>query len=158
MKFLIALVFAVVGFFLVSRIFGRSDKIEQEKVTTRHFKRLVSQLKQSGSDGAFWVVLVPGTRGRDRSNANLQMSIEKGKPGLDWVLNCERNKADSDKVTAWFNERKIVFKSQSMNDMEYLRVEHWEDWPGLARDLLASVYSVDDDTEMELIVEGFDWP
>ena len=127
-------------------------------VTVADFPRLVDRVAKTGKDGAFWVVLVPATARSDGFAANLQVSIERGVVGMDWVLIAQRNIEDRSKFVRLVTARKLRPKELNGNGVRYLRVETSEDLAALCAEVLKTTYGVTDATRMRLIITGFSWP
>jgi hypothetical protein len=127
-------------------------------VTVADLPKLVDRLAKTGKDGAFWVVLVPGTARSDGLAANLQVSIERGVIGMDWVLIAQRNIEDSSRFLALVTVHKLRTKKLSGNNVRYLRVEPSENLAALCAEVLTKMYGVAVMTNMRLIITGFDWP
>jgi hypothetical protein len=125
-------------------------------VTVTDFPRLVDRLAKSGRDSAFWVVLVPDTARGDGLAANLQVSIERGVIGMDWVLIAQRNIEDRQKFVNFVTAQKP--KELSENNVRYLRVETSDDLAALCAQFLKTTYGVTGVTRMRLIITGFSWP
>ena len=126
-------------------------------VTTRDFPGLCNALQQSGSEGSFWVVLVPATAGADGCGANLQYSIEDGVLGADWVLLAERNVEDKDQFLAALQRAGARVTEKERNGVRYLRATGAPDLALAGEDLLHRVYAVNADDDLQLIMTGFEW-
>jgi len=128
-------------------------------VTLPDLPKLVDRLTKTGKDGAFWVVLVPATARSDGSAANLQVSIERGVVGMDWVLLAQRNIEDRANFVSLVKAHGLLATEKSMNDVRYLRAEPPSfDLAALCADVLNTMYRVTDATKMQLVVTGFRWP
>lgn len=125
-------------------------------ITTTNIPDIISQLKRSGGEGHFVVLLfVPFKTGNGEA-VNLQYSIENGVVGLDWVLLSPRNIADQQEIKKFAAGLGFQFEEHEQNDCRYLRVVG----PGigdLGVKIIQDFYKMDPDTTLNLITEGFKW-
>lgn len=141
------------------RVYASKPQLETEGgfVTTKDIPLLVKTLQKEGNEGAFWVILIPGTSKSDDYDANLQFSVDKNAVGMDWVLIAERNKLDKEIFVKVVESHNLTVKKLSGNGVEYLRVEGSENFPMLAEEVLRELYGINSDIEMPLIITGLDW-
>ena len=151
---LLLLVLFCVAVFLYLR---RGGSTAAGFVTTRDFPALCNALQQSGREGSFWVVLVPGTARADGCAANLQYSIEDGVLGADWVLIAERNIEDKDHFLAGLQRAGARVTEKEGNAVRYLRATGAPDLAAAGQELLHRVYDVNLGDDLQLIVTGFEW-
>ena len=126
-------------------------------VTTQDFPELFSALKCSGANGAFFVVLIPGTARNDGFTANLQYSIDGGVVGLDWVLIAKRNIEDQERFQSFIRNSGASVEIKESNGVRFLRVTDSQDIIGLGRDFLIQVYGVKPIDKLQLIITNFKW-
>lgn len=126
-------------------------------VTTQDFPALTSALQASGSSGAFWVVLIPGTARADGYTANLQYSIEDGVFGMDWVLIAERNIEDKERFLEYVRGAGASVQEKTGNGVRYLRATGGFELVRVGQELLERVYGVKPGAKLQLIVAGFKW-
>lgn len=119
---------------------------------------LLHALKSTGTDGSFWVLLVPHTAFGDGLSANLQFSIQNGTLGLDWVLIAKRNIKDKDKFENMIKRSGYEYTKHEMNQVRYLRVTHVANFAKVARSILNKLYGVKPNEYLRLIITGFKWP
>ena len=147
----VALVVLALGFVMRARarFSGHGPSI-----LVRDVPGAIAQLRQNGSEHSFLVFMFdpPGKPGAEA--INLQLSIDKGRLGLDWVLLSSSNVADRAKVDALFRKRGQPGKETEMNGVRFLRVEGG-DLSALACAVLADVYELAPDAKLETVVEGF---
>jgi len=125
--------------------------------TLGDFPELLSALTSTGSNGSFWVALVPNTARDDGNFANLQYSIEGGRVGLDWVLLAKRNIEDKEAFTQFVTAAGATVTESVMNDVHYLRVSDRPELAKLGQDFLQHVYHVAPDDKLRLIITDFSW-
>lgn len=142
---------AVVG--LAAFVLSRFRVGDGPTIHVRDLQRAIAELARQGKNGAFLVVLFgQGSRGGDR--LNLQLSIEKGRLGIDWVLLAELNVADRTKFEGFVRERGFFVREHEMNGVRYLRVEDG-DLPALAQTVLTDLYQLAPGDSLDTVVEGF---
>ena len=127
-------------------------------VTLNDIPLVIEQIVKTGRDGAFAVFLIPDTHGDDGDMANLQISIENNKLGVDWVLLADRNISDKEYFTKIIEKNHLIAKQFTMNEVTYLRVENASDVNKLIKDLLIEMYEVGDSEKLDLIITDFEWP
>jgi hypothetical protein len=157
---IIVIVLLVGVCFLAVRFFStrlKAGDTDGGFVTTRDFAALYSALRSTGSNGSFWVVLIPGTARDDGYTANLQYSIEDGVAGLDWVLLAKRNSEDKEKFVAEARKAGAKVGEKEMNDVRYLRVTDAKDLVGLGQEVLVQLYGVKPTDRLQLIITDFQW-
>ncbi len=159
MKLLI-IIFLVVIAAMGVRAFSSPKTLDTDGglVSLDDISRLVARLEADGQDGSFWVLPIPDTAGKDGYDANLQVSIEDGAIGLDWVLIAERNVNDKAQFLKIAAEHGLEVKSLAGNGVDYLRIEESTNIAELSKYLLQKMYNVNDTTKMQLIITGFNWP
>jgi len=116
------------------------------------------QLKAAHKD-ASWAALAfcsPAEPASRETAVNLQFSVENGAMGLDWVLLAPRNIADKDKIVAFIKERHYTVLERGGNGVRYLRVEDG-DLVQLGVQIVGEFYHLPKDSQMELIIDGFEW-
>jgi hypothetical protein len=126
-------------------------------VSTTDFPALINALQETGTDGSFWVVLVPGTHGADGYAANLQFSIEANELGMDWVLLAESNRHLKYEFLAFCANEGLSVRELQSNGVKYVRATGAKAWPGIGEKLLLRMFGSDRTASMQLIVTGFEW-
>lgn len=125
----------------------------QSSATTADLPLLVRKVRNAERDGAFVVLLVPGTARSDGNFANLQYSRENGIAGLDWVLLAQRNIEDQERVRGIVGSMGGAMTELEMNGVRYLRVTG-VDLAETGERILSEIYGVTAGTRMALIAEG----
>jgi len=120
---------------------------------------LFEKLRATGKDANFvqFCFGAPKTN-LDDNAVNVQFSIEDGKIGFDWVLICEQNIQDKDKFLELAKRlgHKVV-ANEWKNGVKYLRVEDG-DLPKLCEASMRDLYAMPPDANLELVLEGINWP
>ena len=122
-------------------------------LAVRDLRRAIAELVRQGRDGAFLAVLF-GREGRAGEPLALQLSLEHGRLGIDWVLRGDRNLADRARFETFARERGYVAREHELNGVRYLRIEDG-DLPGFAEAVLTDLYRLAPDATLYTVVEGF---
>jgi hypothetical protein len=93
----------------------------------------------------------------DEDALNVQLSVEDGKTGLDWVLLGARNIRDQEKFMTFAQAEGFVPVRKSENGVSFLRVDS-EEAVELAVRVVTEMYQLPPDETLSLYHEGFDWP
>jgi hypothetical protein len=119
----------------------------------------VVEAMSRGSAAVRWAALAFTTpdRATDDDALNIQISIENGKVGFDWVLLGPRNIEDQEKFRTFVRARGIEPVRRTVNGVQYLRVES-ADAADLAASIVTEMYHLPPSEPLGLFHEGFDWP
>jgi len=138
---------------LVALVLSRLRTGDGPTIRLRDLRQAISELHSKGKDASFLVVIPPATaKGEDA--LNLQLSIEKGRLGLDWVLISKVNIADRGRFETFVKGQGLVARLHVMNGVSYLRVEDG-DLAALAEGVLTNLHGLAPDSTLETILEGF---
>ena len=153
---LVLAVFA--AFFLIQRR-AVPDRLETDGgfVGTQDFPALFAALKATGKEGAFWVVLVPGTAKGDGYAANLQFSIEDNELGMDWVLIAQSNLELKENFVRIATAENLKVREVERNGVKYLRATGGRDWPSIGKKFLVHTFGEHRTAKMQLIITDFTW-
>jgi hypothetical protein len=146
-----AIVFAVRG--------QRSSRAAaMPSVTVRDIPGVLGALSATARDGNFAVFLfgADGQAPAETDALNVQLSIEGGRVGIDWVLLAPLNLESRSRFVAFFERKGQTVGAREMNDVKYLRVEGGEP-AALLQEFLSSEFKVAPEQKMDLIAEGFVW-
>jgi hypothetical protein len=136
---------------------GMPRLLKQTEVRIDQLPEL-AQAMARGSASVRYAALIFSAPDRpsDEDALNIQMSIENGKVGFDWVLLGPRNIQDKEKFRTFARAQGIepVFKSE--NGVSYLRVEQ-TDIPRFTASVVTEIYHLPSDEPVGLVYEGFDW-
>jgi len=88
---------------------------------------------------------------------NIQMSIENGKLGFDWVLLAPRNIEDQEKFKAFSRAQGLEPINRSLNGVSYIRVDSM-DVAKFTASVATEIYHHPLNEPLRLIYKGFSWP
>jgi len=95
-------------------------------------------------------------RPSDDDAINIQLSMEGGHPGFDWVLLGRRNIEDKERFVTFAQTAGYKLKKREMRGVHYLRVEDG-DLAKLCNLIITGMYKVPTQSTVDMIVEGFEW-
>ena len=87
---------------------------------------------------------------------NLQVSVEQGRAGFDWVLLAPRNIEDRERFMRFATDAGYQVEAREMNRVTYLRVEGG-DLAALLSGVVVKLYGVSESMQLDMIAEGFAW-
>jgi len=130
----------------------------ERHIALREIPKLFRAITAARVDGSYAAISAPRTTGYESAEAAcIQFSMERGRPGIDWILESRQGLADQPR----FEREVAAFGSEvdarEMNGAPYLRVERG-DLPAIAVSILERLYGVRAGDSLRLEVEGFDWP
>lgn len=96
-------------------------------------------------------------RSTDDDTLNVQVSVENGKVGFDWLLLAPRNIEDQDEFRTFARARGAELSKRTMNGVSYLRVED-VDAAKFAASVVTDMYHLPENEPVWLYHEGFKWP
>lgn len=124
-------------------------------VRVRDVARSIAALREKGGEHSFLVFMF-GPPGRAGAEAiNLQLSIDNGRVGLDWVLLSPSNRADRPAVEAFIRQRGHTVREEEANRVRFLRTEDG-DLSALASAILTDLYRLPPEATLRTVVEGFE--
>lgn len=131
--------------------------LKQKEVRIIDLPVLVEAMSR-GTASTRYAALIFGTPDRpsDEDTLNVQVSIENGKAGFDWVLLAPRNIEDQGKFKAFARVHSVEPISHSMNGVSYLRVE-CPDVAKFAASVVTEMYHHPSNEPLGLVYEGFEW-
>ena len=103
------------------------------------------------------LMFVTPDRPSDDDALNIQMSVENGRLGFDWVLLAPSNIKDREKFLAFAHAEGVEPVVRSVNGVSYLRVEN-TDIPKFTSRVMSEMYNVPPNEPVGLVYEGFEWP
>ncbi|MEL7312389.1 MAG: hypothetical protein AAFN07_12805 [Pseudomonadota bacterium] len=128
----------------------------QIKVGFADFASIAKALDETGRDGSF-AAFVFDPKGSDtKDSLNIQFSKEDGVVGFDWVLLCDINIRDRDKLEALALAKGVSLEFRTMNDVDYLRTES-EGFAEFPAEILVRLYGCEESQKVTMIQEGFEW-
>jgi len=140
---------------ILSKLFGGVAP-KREEAAASEIPAVISQLRQSATDGNFVVFIFIPPGSTDGEVVNLQYSIDGGVVGFDWVLSGLRNIADKAKIVELASKLGHRLEERDENDCRFLRLTGSSISEFGAR-IIQDVYNIDPNTKLEIITEGFKW-
>jgi hypothetical protein len=128
----------------------------QGSVTVNDIPALVAELQDLAENGGYCALLIKNTARDDENEANLQLSIEEGKSGLNWLLHGTRNLEDEGAFRRLVAEFGLVPEQNDIDGVAYWRVVPEQRLAELAQFLLRQLYGLTDSGELVLYSCGFD--
>jgi hypothetical protein len=87
---------------------------------------------------------------------DLQLFRKNGRPGLDWPLSTPRNLQDEERFLAFARAAGFQPRLMETNGIRHYRIDEG-DLLQLCTRVITELYDRPPETEIELIVEGFEW-
>jgi hypothetical protein len=139
-------------------VFLRNVKRTAPAVTWQDIPAVLAALAAQPAQGHFAVFLfnADGMPAPPSDSLNVQVSIDAGVLGIDWVLISKLNVDAQPRFRDFFERKGLPVVSRESNGVEYLRVEG-ERLAELVQELLKEEFAVNPDQRMDLIAEGFTW-
>ncbi len=125
---------------------------QEDQVTLDQVEAVYESLHRTGSDGSFAIFLPASSTGAP----DIQLSIQQGRVGLDWVLENAANIRGKEAFENLLDSAEASYKELEMNGVRYVRTEDRRA-PELCRRVLQEIFEVDAGAPMALIVESFEW-
>jgi hypothetical protein len=118
----------------------------------------LAEAMANGSASVRYAALIFSTPDRPSSDdaINLQMSMENGKAGFDWILLAPRNIEDQEKFESFAHEQGLDPVAETMNGVSYLRVE-CADVAKFTTSVVTQMYHHPGNEPLGLVYEGFAW-
>lgn len=137
---------------------GMPRLLKQTEVGTDDLHALVRAMS-SGTASVRYAALIFGTPDRpsDEDVLNIQVSVENGKAGFDWVLLAPRNIEDQEKFRTFARAHGLEPVAGSENGVSYLRVE-CADVAKFTASVVTEMYHRPPNEPLGLVYEGFEWP
>lgn len=158
MRYVILLLVLAAALYLIFRHGGnRGVTALKRTVRVGELPSVLERLRESGRDASFAGFIVPDPQRPDQEPVSVQFSVEEGTVGFDWLLPQQLNLVDQDHFTDFAAARGYAHQRRSMNGVAYIRVTSG-DLAALATGVMAELYGLASDEEVELVAEGFDWP
>jgi hypothetical protein len=135
----------------------RARMVPTIHVTVADIPRVLSKVSTATRTPAFaaFVFTTPDRPNR-KDAVNLQLSLENGHAGVDWVLLAPRNVEDKASFISFIKRRGYSFVERTTNGVAYLRIEDG-DLAQLCADVVTKLYFRPRSEAMDLVVEGFEW-
>ncbi len=151
---LIALaLFAVYRFRTLPKPTREDRKDQEDQVPLHRVATVYESLRNTGSDGSFAVFMPGSTAG----SPDIQLSIQRGRVGLDWLLVGDANIRGREAFEKLLDSEEASYREQELNGVRFVRTED-ERAPHICRRALEEIFEVDPQGAVTLIVESFKWP
>jgi hypothetical protein len=143
---------------VVVLVFLRTVKRTAPAVTWQDIPSVLATLAAQPAQGHFAVFLfdADGMPAPPGDSLNVQVSIDAGVMGIDWLLIAKPNVDTQSRFREFFGGKGLPVISRESNGVEYLRVEG-ERIGELVQEFLREEFGVTSDQRMDLIAEGFTW-
>jgi hypothetical protein len=159
----VGVVLAVISFMnprllVMDRATGTPSLLKSAEARLDDVPAIVEAMRR-GAANERWAALTFNTPDRpsDDDAVNLNLSIENGNVGFDWVLIARRNIEDKAKFQAFARSKGVEPVSRSMNGVSYLRVETG-DVAKFSVSIVTAMYGQPSDEPLALVHQGFAWP
>lgn len=143
----------LVGVFVV---LARTRVPEPTRLTAAQIGAVFEGLNAAPAGPAFAIISF-NTPERPHANdaLDLQLFRENGRPGFDWPLSTPRNLQDEELFLSFARTAGFLPRLMETNGIRHYRVDEG-DLLQLCMRLITELYGRPPDTQIELIVEGFD--
>lgn len=143
----------LVGVFVV---LARTRVPEPTRATAAQIGAVFESLNAAPAGPAFAIISF-NTPERPHANdaLDLQLFRENGRPGFDWPLSTPRNLQDEELFLSFARTAGFLPRLMETNGIRHYRVDEG-DLLQLCMRLITELYGRPPDTQIELIVEGFD--
>jgi hypothetical protein len=146
---------AVAAVALLLLLLGKVRSGNGPTLRVRDVPQAIEQLRQKGRNLAFLVFMFEPLAKPAVDGINLQLSIENGLLGLDWVLISQDNVADRARVEAFIRLRGHAVRELEGNGVRYLRVEDG-DVSALASAIIRDLYRLGPEATLDTVADGFE--
>lgn len=153
------LVLSFVGIALLVGVFAKLARTREQpaaRVTVAQIGHVFASLSAATAEPAF-VVISFNTPDRPRANESVDVQFfkERGRVGFDWPLEAASNVQDEERFLSFARNAGFQPRLLETNGVRYHRVDEG-DILRLCMSLIMELYARPPDTEIELIVEGFE--
>lgn len=163
---------ALIGFLILRPIFTQPGTIVWDRgermsmprfipeieVSPREIPDIAGKLAASHSRVSYAAFAFNRLNETDPDEAlNIQLSMEDGKLGFDWVLLGQPNIDDLELFLDFLDAKGLRASDMTQNGVRFFRVENG-DVDQLAISVVTEMYGLPVDTSLGLYHEGFDWP
>ncbi len=126
-------------------------ELKAQKVLVAQITSIFSEFEAQKVESSFASFVVNS----DGEKLNLRLSIEDGRPGLDWELLAKKNIADEEVFLTFAEAKGFTVTKKSVNGIVYLRAENTQlnsqsDVASLCVGLLIQQYGLSPNSEVDL--------
>jgi hypothetical protein len=135
----------------------RSREAPANTITVAQIGSVYSGLSSAPAAPAFAIISFT-TPERPHANdaLDLQLFNENGRPGFDWPLSTPRNAEDEERFLEFARASGFLPRLMETNGIRHHRVDDG-DLAQLCTGVITQLYGQPADTQIDLIVEGFEW-
>jgi len=131
------------------------DNLPRKRTRVNAVGEIAARLSECGEDGSFAsFMFLRDQRRQEDMSVNVQLSKERGRTGLDWVLLGEQNVADQGRFLKLAAESGHQVHRRKENGVAYLRVEDG-DIMSLFHTITSS-YGLSSSSPIEMVFRGFE--
>lgn len=145
-------------------VWDRAEQVRAPRLLTavdvqiEDLAAIASAMSQSSAEVRYaTLAFCPPECRSDDDGLNVQLSVENGRIGMDWVLLGPRNIRDREKFIAFAETEGFAPIPKAENDVSFLRVES-EKAVELVVAVVTELYELPANEALSLYHEGFDWP
>ena len=130
----------------------------QDEARLSQLPALVQALSRGRAEPR-WVALMFSTPDRPSYDdaINLNLSVEDGRVGFDWLLLAPRNIEDQERFRLFARSRGVEPSPRTMNGVSYLRVES-VDVAQFTTAVVTEMYQRPSEQSLDLVHDGIEWP
>lgn len=157
MTFFLAFIGIAILVWVFAKVMRARAHVQPEaRATVAQIGRVFESLSAATSEPA-WVVISFTTPERPRANeaVDVQFYKENGRVGFDWALEAQRNLQDEERFLSFARTEGFQPRLMETNGVRYHRVDDG-DVLRLCTGVITELYGRPPETEVELIVEGFE--
>jgi hypothetical protein len=138
-------------------VFARTRVPPPSRVTVAQVGAVFAGLNAAPDGPAFAIIsFTTPDRPKAVDALDLQLFQENGRAGFDWPLSTRRNLEDEERFLAFARAAGFQPRLMETNGIRHHRVEEG-DLLQLCTRVITELYNRPSDSEIELIVEGFEW-
>ncbi len=128
--------------------YRKNRGILTRSISITELEGVYRDISRQAVETSFAVFVIPRP---NQASIEIQLSVEKGLTGLDFILEHEANKDERTRIEEYFLSQEIEYKEKEMNNWHYLRIEEG-DIVRICSSLISNLYGPE---EIILKYEGF---
>lgn len=153
----IAMVVLLAGLIAIPFIAMERKRIRSNDTSSSHSRvrdvpSLANDFLQRGPNNGSFIAFLTDDYGDDGAASFAQISVERGRVGLDHVFTSRLNRLSADKFEQLMSASGVSVTRRTHDGVEYLRGET-DEAPALARETLRSVLECADDRSISVVEE-----
>ena len=144
MNILIIIVVLLVAGLAVWKLLRSRDKgIHAKTISVSDIGEVYRQISTQGVETSFAVFVIAPPQWDEEDTLEVQLSVEEGVTGLDWILMSEPNQREKPRVIQYALCKGAEWQECEMNKWFYLRIEQG-DLVELCTSLIRDLYEAED--------------